>query len=89
VNCLDCHDTLVLVVPAVAVCTDCGAGVCREHAAVRPRRAIRIGTMGREEPVDPPARTVRCLACDAAHQATQNTPAAPWRLHHTRTPPTR
>lgn len=35
--------------------------------------------MGREEPVDPPARTVRCRTCQAAVHAT-TVPVAPLRL---------
>jgi hypothetical protein len=75
VNCLDCHDDDRLAAPAVAACADCGAGACRDHAAVRPRPVHRVGAMGRLDRVDPPARTVRCRTCDAAHVAVHNSTA--------------
>jgi hypothetical protein len=77
VNCLDCHDDDDdrLAAPAVAACSDCGAGACRHHAAVRSRTVNRVGVMGRLDPVDPPARSVRCRVCDATHVALHNGPA--------------
>ena len=65
-NCLDCLNTSTTTKPAVAVCTDCGTAICRDHLVIQPRRLIRYGAMGREEPVDPPARTARCTTCAAA-----------------------
>ena len=76
-NCPDCQDTGAEAVPAVAFCTECGASACRDHVAVRPRRAVRMGVLGREDPVDPPARLIRYLTCDAAHRRRAMTPTAP------------
>ena len=74
-NCLDCYDDDQLVAPAVAACFDCGAGTCRTHAVIRPRTVNHVGVMGRLDPIDPPARTVRCRTCDAAHVTLHNGPA--------------
>ncbi len=74
-NCLDCHDEDRLAAPAVAVCFSCGAGACRDHAVVRDRVVHRVGVMGRLDPVDPPARAIRCRACDAAYVAQHDPPA--------------
>jgi hypothetical protein len=69
-NCLDCHDDRQLVVPAVAVCVQCGAGCCREHSASRTGPRFRFGALGREDLVQPPARLIMCNICDAAERAT-------------------
>lgn len=67
-NCYDCaahgHDT-----PAVAVCTDCGAALCRDHAQLSPRWLTRTMAVMREVPVEPPARIIRCGICQAARDA--------------------
>lgn len=68
-NCLDCM-TESRVQAAVAVCTGCGAAVCRDHAKVREHTLTRTvpGGMGlMTVPTTPAARLVRCLQCDAAH----------------------
>ena len=67
-NCYDCASTGV-VTPAIAVCDDCGAGVCIEHAVVRHRRLTRTVALNRQIEVEPPARLVRCETCTAAHDA--------------------
>jgi hypothetical protein len=66
VICLDCDP-----VPrdAVAVCALCGAGVCRDHAAVRPRHLVKAAAVMREVPIEPPARVVHCTTCQAAIDA--------------------
>ena len=67
-NCLDCalnsrdHNS-------VGVCHECGAGVCADHAVVRAHHLIRIVTINRPVPVEPPARLVFCQTCAAAHDA--------------------
>ena len=67
-NCFDCALT-GHVTPAVAVCDDCGAAVCIEHAVVRQRRLTRTVPLNRTIEIDPPARLVRCNTCTAAHDA--------------------
>ena len=79
-NCLDCLDTRATTEPAVAVCTECGAAVCGAHLVLQPRRLVRYGAMGREDPVDPLARTARCTTCKAAVQGRQHLPARPLTL---------
>ena len=74
VNCLDCHDA-GQAENDVAVCSECGAAACRGHLAVRARAVNRVGVMGRLEPVDRPARTVRCRTCDPADGAVVTGPA--------------
>jgi len=80
VNCLDCLDEQSLLTPAVAVCTACGAAVCREHTVLTARRLARTGAMGRQDPVEPAARTARCRTCQTAVDATTLLPAEPLRL---------
>jgi hypothetical protein len=67
-NCFDCA-ALGRAAEAVAVCTDCGAGVCLEHARVMPRWLTRIEPIGRREQVEVPARIVRCGLCQLARDA--------------------
>lgn len=67
-NCYDCaahgQDT-----PAVAICADCGAALCRDHARLTPRWLTRTAAVMREIPVEPPARVIRCGICQAARDA--------------------
>ena len=65
-NCLDCDP---IPRSAIGVCTLCGAGVCREHAAVRVRQLTKPAVMMREIPVEPTTRVVHCLTCQAAVDA--------------------
>ena len=67
-NCFDCA-ALSRAAEAVAVCADCGAGVCLDHAQVTPRWLTRTMTMNCTVPVEPPARTVRCGLCQQARDA--------------------
>lgn len=64
-NCFDC-DAYGLVTAAVAICADCGAGVCSDHAHVTVRWLTRAAAINRTVAVQPPARTVRCDVCQAA-----------------------
>ena len=73
-NCLDCAADGVER-PADAICHDCGAGVCLEHLAITDHVLTVPGMMARPIPVDPPARTIRCLVCEAAHDAQHDRPA--------------
>ena len=56
-------------VAAVAVCADCGAGVCPGHARVAPRWLTRTLPINRTVAVEPPARAIRCGVCQAARDA--------------------
>ena len=67
-NCFDCA-ALGGHVGAVAVCADCGAAVCHDHAQVTARWLTRTMVINRVVPVEPPARTIRCTVCQAARDA--------------------
>ena len=64
-NCFDCaaNDQ---VTAAVGVCADCGAGICSDHAHVVVRWLTRAAAINRAVLVEPPARTIRCVVCQAA-----------------------
>ena len=75
-NCFDCA-ALDRPTEAVAVCAGCGAGVCADHAHVTARWLTRTMAINRTVPIQPPARTIRCTVCQAAHEAAADTaPAA-------------
>ncbi len=67
-NCLDCagHGRSE---EAVAICADCGAGLCLDHAHVTPRWLTRAVPVNRVVAVEPPARTTRCGLCQQARDA--------------------
>lgn len=69
-NCVECARGDQLAAPAIAVCVQCGAGVCDRHSVERTVQLIRIEALGREVPVEPTARALRCGRCDAAVRAT-------------------
>jgi hypothetical protein len=64
-NCYDCA-TVGDHRDAVAVCVDCGAGLCVEHAVPVRHWLTRTQTIMRVERVDPPARLIRCGSCYTA-----------------------
>ena len=70
-NCFDCA-LAGAVTPALAVCHDCGAAVCADHAVARDHYLTRTATINRDVAVEPPARLVRCVACTEAHHAAAN-----------------
>lgn len=72
-NCMDRTRDFHLLAPAVAVCADCGAGVCEDHLVVRTHHLTRTEPLVRQVQVDPPARRVRCVPCDTARQAATGT----------------
>ena len=78
-NCFDCALDGI-VTPAVAVCHDCGVGVCIEHAVAREHHLTRTATINRIIVVEPPARLVRCEICSAANDAAHQD-AVPNRRH--------
>jgi hypothetical protein len=67
-NCYDCA-TAGDHRQAVAVCVDCGAAVCIEHATSTQHWLTRTQTIMRIERVEPPARVIRCETCHTAHAA--------------------
>ncbi len=67
-NCYDCA-TGGAYRDAVAICTDCGAAVCVEHAVNVRHWLTRTQAVLRVERVDPPGRLIRCGTCHAAHAA--------------------
>lgn len=67
-NCYECA-TVGDQREAVAVCHDCGAAVCIEHAVATRHWLTRTQAILRVERVEPAARLIRCEACHAAHVA--------------------
>jgi len=67
-NCFDCsiHGHTA---PAVAICHDCGAAICAEHATTAEHHLTRMVPLGRRVAVDPPMRVIRCHTCAAAATA--------------------
>ncbi|RII09712.1 hypothetical protein DSC45_29845 [Streptomyces sp. YIM 130001] len=63
-NCYDCHLAGV-VTPALATCTYCGAGVCRQHLHEGTSEVHEVsgtGAAGRRDP----ARRITCQVCHSA-----------------------
>lgn len=79
-NCFG-SSTLGLSGGVVAVSPDCGAGICPDHARVSPRLLTYTAVINRTVVVEPPARAIRCpacqAACDAACDAAANRYAVP------------
>ena len=67
-NCFDCA-ALGDHIDAVAICADCGAAVCHDHAQVTARWLTRTMVINRVVAVEPPARTIRCGICQVARDA--------------------
>ena len=67
-NCFDCA-SLGHSNDAVAVCADCGAALCHDHAHVSAHWLTRTAVINRTVRVEPPARMIRCGVCQAAHDA--------------------
>ncbi len=74
-NCFDCA-ALAHPVPAVAVCLDCGAAICADHAHVTPRWLATTAAINRTIRVEPPTRSIRCTVCHTAHTAATGTDAS-------------
>jgi hypothetical protein len=74
-NCFDCA-ALGDHVDAVAICADCGAAVCHDHAHVTARWLTRTMVINRVVAGEPPARTIRCGTCQAARDAAPSYAAA-------------
>lgn len=73
-NCLDCLAERAQAVPAVAVCSDCGAGVCLEHAVLVTHPVEARGLLGRHIPLPRTGRVVRCEVCQSVHDAVAEAP---------------
>jgi hypothetical protein len=76
-NCYDCA-AAGNYRDAVAICVDCGAGICIEHAVNARHWLTRTLPLLRVERVDPPARVIRCDTCHAAHAARGDMAVAPY-----------
>ena len=77
-NCLDCN-TPTAPVTAVAVCHDCGAGVCADHAVIETSYLTRLVGLGMPVAVDPPGRIIRCPICSQANDALRRATSHPRR----------
>lgn len=73
-NCFDCA-TSGHSHEAIAVCADCGAGLCIEHTQVVPRWLARTMAINRPVTVQPAARTIYCNTCRTAHSACGDLPS--------------
>lgn len=79
-NCFDCASMGRSAV-ADAVCTDCGAALCHEHAKASPHWLTRAAVISRVVVVEPPARMIRCGVCQTAHEGGDSPPLRPIRHH--------
>jgi hypothetical protein len=64
-NCYDCHQSGTRN-PAIAVCHDCGSGVCADHAVETRYTHTVVTATSTRTPVDPPQRRIRCQTCVVA-----------------------
>ena len=64
-NCYDCaqHGETT---PAIAICHDCGAGVCADHRIEGQHALTVVRATSSRYPVNPPQRRIRCHTCAAA-----------------------
>lgn len=67
-NCYDCNEH-GNDIPAIAVCHDCGAGVCIDHAKTQHVYRTRLVGLGLPIEIEPPARVIRCVTCSNAIEA--------------------
>ncbi|CAN5830846.1 hypothetical protein BH23ACT4_BH23ACT4_04530 [soil metagenome] len=61
-NCYDCNQSGTIT-PAIAVCHDCGGGVCPDHAVESRHTLMVVTATSTRTPVDPPQRRMRCQPC--------------------------
>lgn len=73
-NCFDCAAAGITTV-AVAVCSNCGAGLCADHVQVEAHWLTRTAVINGSVVVEPTAREIRWPVCQAAHDAAVNSPA--------------
>jgi len=74
-NCYDCAQA-GLTTPAVAVCHECGAGLCADHAIQGRHTLTVVRATSTQTPVDPPQRRIWCQTCAAAIDAANQWSAA-------------
>ena len=67
-NCLDCNNRTTIVA-AVAICHECGAGICAEHASIETHYLTKMIPLGMPRAVEPPGRIIRCTTCTQANNA--------------------
>ncbi|WP_282695961.1 DUF2180 family protein [Streptomyces sp. CC208A] len=68
-ECFECRTGNGRAVSAVAVCCDCGAGLCADHVRFAPREVHHESGLGRTTG-RLPARTALCPVCDRAEHST-------------------
>lgn len=64
-NCYDCS-TLGRSEPATAVCMDCGAGICGDHAVEHHQRVATACTWNHLATTYIQQRRIRCIECATA-----------------------
>lgn len=64
-NCLECEQNGVHR-PAVALCHNCSAALCREHAVVVPQHLMASMPVCRTVDLPVPARVILCQTCHEA-----------------------
>ena len=74
-NCYDCAQS-ELTTPAIAVCHDCGAGVCADHAIPGQNILTVVRAINTQTLVDPPQRRIWCQTCAAAIDAANESATA-------------
>lgn len=82
-NCYDCHH-IGQQTAAIAICHDCGAGLCPDHTDEAIHHLTVIRALNQRLKVDPPERRIRCHTCTAAITAAADITtgaAATWRRH--------
>ena len=61
-NCYDCHHN-GRQTAAIAICHDCGAALCPDHATEGSRNLSVVRATSWQTPVEPPQRRTRCHTC--------------------------
>jgi hypothetical protein len=86
-NCYDCaiHNTTQR---AVAICHDCGAGLCVDHAHTHDRYLQRMVPLGMFLNVEPPGRIIQCVTCSNANEALRHANQSRHRSSHKTQPAT-
>lgn len=64
-NCYDCAQS-GHTKPALAICHDCGAGLCADHGTEAQHTSTMVRPTNTQHPVDPPQRRIRYHRCAAA-----------------------
>ena len=87
---MNCYDCVIknTTQPAIAICHDCGAGICTDHANTETKYLTTMVPLGMPVAVEPPGRIIRCNTCANANNAVTSAASyrAASRAQH-RTPP--